>query len=111
MSIQLCVCVCVCVSNYVVLHLCHLFSDPDLQVKVSPRGDRSIYLECDSMCGNAPIIWYKNGQYYGQVRSYWEYINSVNSYSCAVEGYERLHSPSQYPTSSMFFHSHHISAV
>ncbi|KAK0137520.1 B-cell receptor CD22 [Merluccius polli] len=84
----------VALSNYVVLHLCHLFSDPDLQVKVSLRDDRYIKLECDSMCGNPPIIWYRNGQYYGQERSYWVSINSVSSYSCAVEGYERLHAPS-----------------
>ncbi|KAK0155012.1 B-cell receptor CD22 [Merluccius polli] len=83
----------------------------DLQVKVSPRGNWARNLECDSMCANPTYIWYKNGEYLAQIRSYWDYINSINSYSCAVEGYERLHSPSPYPTSSMFFHSHHISAV
>ncbi|KAK0151778.1 Sialoadhesin [Merluccius polli] len=66
----------------------------DLQVKVSRRDGWSIYLECDSMCGNPPIIWYWNGQYVGQARSYGDYINSIDSFSCAVEGYERLHSPS-----------------
>ncbi|KAK0140027.1 B-cell receptor CD22 [Merluccius polli] len=66
----------------------------DLQVKVSRRDDRLINLDCDSMCANAPIIWYKSGQYYGQGRSIWVYIDSINSFSCAVEGYERLHSPS-----------------
>ncbi|KAK0137517.1 B-cell receptor CD22 [Merluccius polli] len=84
----------VALSNYVVLHLCHLFSDPDLQVKVSLRDYQYIKLECDSMCANAPIIWYINGQYYGQRRSTWASINSIHSFSCAVEGYERLHSPS-----------------
>ena len=79
-------------QNYVVLHLCHLFSDPDLQVKVSPRGNHAD-LECDSMCANATIIWYSNGQRVAQRRSYSPNINSINSYSCAVEGYERLHSP------------------
>ncbi|KAK0132974.1 B-cell receptor CD22 [Merluccius polli] len=103
----------------------------DLQVKVSPRDERSRNLDCDSMCANATIIWYKNGQYLTQGRSYWDIIDSIYSFSCAVKGYERLHSPSvckstpslstatheevnnfrQYPTSSMFFHSHHISAV
>ncbi|KAK0150447.1 B-cell receptor CD22 [Merluccius polli] len=115
----------VALTNYVVLHLCHLFSDPDLQVKVSPRDNRTRNLECDSMCANAAISWYRNGQRAAQGRSYWVYINSINSYSCAVEGYERLHSPSvckstpQYADMrpdgidlySMFFHSHHISAV
>ncbi|KAK0151772.1 B-cell receptor CD22 [Merluccius polli] len=66
----------------------------DLQVKVSPRGYQTINLDCDSMCGNPTIIWYKNGEYLGQERSYWDYTYSINSYSCAVEGYERLHSPS-----------------
>ncbi|KAK0151774.1 Sialoadhesin [Merluccius polli] len=84
----------VALSNYVVLHLCHLFSDPDLQVKVSLRDYQYIKLECDSMCANAPIIWYINGQYYGQGRSIMVYFDSIYSYSCAVEGYERLHSPS-----------------
>ncbi|KAK0151775.1 Sialoadhesin [Merluccius polli] len=83
----------VALSNYVVLHLCHLFSDPDLQVKVSRRDGWRIYLECDSMCADPPIIWYWNGEYLGQ-GSYGDYINSIDSYSCAVEGYERLHSPS-----------------
>ncbi|KAK0142934.1 Basement membrane-specific heparan sulfate proteoglycan core protein [Merluccius polli] len=94
----------------------------DLQVKVSPRDDETKNLDCDSMCANPTIIWYRNGQYFeqrkAQGRSYWDNINSFNSYSCAVKGYERLHSPSvckstpQYADmSSMFFHSHHISAV
>ncbi|KAK0151771.1 hypothetical protein N1851_006850 [Merluccius polli] len=66
----------------------------DLQVKVSRRDGWRIYLECVSMCANPPIIWYINGQYLGQARSYGDYINSISSYSCAVKGYERLHSPS-----------------
>ncbi|CAL8363754.1 unnamed protein product [Merluccius merluccius] len=66
----------------------------DLQVKVSPRGSWTRNLECDSMCTNPTIIWYKNGEYLAQRRSYSVSINSFNSYSCAVEGYERLHSPS-----------------
>ncbi|KAK0140398.1 B-cell receptor CD22 [Merluccius polli] len=65
----------------------------DLQVKVSPQGNNAT-LECDSMCANATVIWYINGQYLEQGRSFWDSINSINSYSCAVEGYERLHSPS-----------------
>ena len=83
-------------QNYVVLHLCHLFSDPDLQVKVSPQGNWAD-LDCDSMCANPTIIWYRNGQYFEQRTAqgrFWDYINSIDSYSCAVEGYERLHSPS-----------------
>ncbi|KAK0151779.1 B-cell receptor CD22 [Merluccius polli] len=88
----------VALTNYVVLHLCHLFSDPDLQVKVPPQDKWTKKLECDSMCGNPPIIWYKNGLYLAQGRSTWVSINSDHSYSCAVKGYERLHSPSVYNT-------------
>ncbi|KAK0147181.1 Sialoadhesin [Merluccius polli] len=65
----------------------------DLQVKVSPQGNNAT-LECDSMCANPTIIWYRNGQRVAQRRSYPVSINSINSYSCAVKGYERLHSPS-----------------
>ncbi|KAK0140693.1 hypothetical protein N1851_022322 [Merluccius polli] len=102
MSIQHCVCVCVCVcvcafclfnQNSVVLHLCHLFSDPDLRVKVSSQGNNA-NLECDSTCANPTIIWYTNGKRVAQGRSYPVSINSFSSYSCAVKGYERLHSPS-----------------
>ncbi|KAK0154544.1 hypothetical protein N1851_003350 [Merluccius polli] len=95
----------------------------DLQVKVSPWDDHTKHLDCDSMCANPTYIWYINEQNLGQSRSIRSSINSDHSYACAVKGYERLPSPSvckstpqyadmrQYPTSSMFFHSHHISAV
>ncbi|KAK0146429.1 Hemicentin-1 [Merluccius polli] len=73
--------------------------DPDLQVKVSPSHHSSwVYLTCDSTCGLAgypAYIWYKNGQSVrGQTTWYYgDYLNSEDSYSCAVEGYEHLHSP------------------
>ena len=53
-------------------------------------------LKCHSMCdlaGDPPYIWFRNGQNVGQRINYWEYIQSEGSYSCAVEGYERLRSP------------------
>ncbi|KAK0147185.1 Sialoadhesin [Merluccius polli] len=65
----------------------------DLQVKVSHEGSNA-NLECDNMCANATIIWYSNGQRVAQRRSFSPNINAFNSYSCAVKGYERLHSPS-----------------
>ena len=88
----MCVCEILCLfnQNYVVLDLCHLFSDPDLQVKVSPQGQLA-YLDCDSMCANPTIIWYRNGEYFekrtAQVcanptiiwyrREGWDYIDSI----------------------------------
>ncbi|KAK0150449.1 Sialoadhesin [Merluccius polli] len=65
----------------------------DLQVKVSPQGNNA-NLKCDSMCANPTIIWYNNGEYLAQGKPSWVDISSEASYSCAVEGYERLHSPS-----------------
>ena len=53
-------------------------------------------LECHSMCGLAgdpPYIWFRNGQNVGQGVNYSPSIQSEESYSCAVEGYEHLHSP------------------
>ena len=52
-------------------------------------------LECHSMCGLAgdpPYIWFRNGQNVGQGVNYRAYIQSGDSFSCAVEGYE-LRSP------------------
>ena len=100
-----CVCACVCV---VVCPLCtvlyriilqNFFSHPDLQVKVSfsdPNDPTRAELECHSMCGLAgdpPYIWSRNGQNVGQGVNYWAYIQSGDSFSCAVEGYEHLRSP------------------
>ena len=79
--------------------MCNLISHPDLQVKVSflyPENPTWAELECRSMCGLAgdtPYIWIRNGQNVGQGINYWEYIQSDGSYSCAVEGYERVTSP------------------
>ena len=93
--------VCLCVFSYCTLFfiiVCNLFSHPDLQVKVSfpyltiPTGAE---LECHSMCGLAgdpPYIWFRNGQNVGQGVNYRAYIQSGDSFSCAVEGYE-LRSP------------------
>ncbi|CAL8321471.1 unnamed protein product [Boreogadus saida] len=74
----------------------------DLQVKVSfpdPTDPTRAELECHSMCGLAgdtPYIWFRNGQNVGQGVNYLAYIQSGDSFLCAVEGYERLRSPSVY---------------
>ncbi|KAK0146423.1 Basement membrane-specific heparan sulfate proteoglycan core protein [Merluccius polli] len=74
-------------------------TDPDLQVKVMPSSWLYwVYLKCDSTCGLAgypAYIWYKNGQSVGGIttRYYSVNLNSEDSYSCAVKGYEHLHSP------------------
>ncbi|XP_045061198.1 B-cell receptor CD22 [Coregonus clupeaformis] len=79
----------------------------DLQVKVTPdtvSEGHSVTLTCSTTCTltdkpNPTYIWYKNGQRLDEPTSQqypskmvvWD--SSVNSYSCAVEGYEGLHSP------------------
>ncbi|XP_030205353.1 B-cell receptor CD22-like [Gadus morhua] len=74
----------------------------DLQVKVSfsdPNDPTRAELECHSMCGLAgdpPYIWFRNGQNLGQGVNYRAYIQSGDSFSCAVEGYEHLRSPLVY---------------
>uniref|UniRef100_A0A8C5A8P6 Ig-like domain-containing protein n=1 Tax=Gadus morhua TaxID=8049 RepID=A0A8C5A8P6_GADMO len=71
----------------------------DLQVKVSfpdPTNPTGAELECHSMCGLAgdpPYIWFRNGQNVRQGVNYRAYIQSEESYSCAVQGCEHLHSP------------------
>ncbi|CAL8328375.1 unnamed protein product, partial [Merluccius merluccius] len=76
-----------------------MLSVTDLQVKVNPSGySLWVYLTCDSTCGLAgypAYIWYKNGQCVREQTAwyYGVYLNSEDSYSCAVEGYEHLHSP------------------
>ncbi|CAL8294260.1 unnamed protein product [Lota lota] len=73
----------------------------DLQVKVSfPQPTYSTWteLECHSMCGLTgypPYIWFRNGQNVGQEVNYRAYIQSEDSFSCAVRGYD-LHSPLVY---------------
>ena len=95
----MCVCVCVCVVLYLLLSkiVCNFFSD--LQVKVSfpyPTDPTKAKLECHSMCdlaGDPRYIWFRNGQNVLQGMNYWIFIQSGDSYSCAVEGYENLRSP------------------
>ncbi|KAK0144998.1 B-cell receptor CD22 [Merluccius polli] len=71
----------------------------DLQVKVSfpqPTYPTWVQLECHSICDLAgPHTWYKNGQYVSRrsTRYYRDYFTSEDSFSCAVEGRERFHSP------------------
>ena len=55
-----------------------------------------VNLECHSICDLAgPHTWYKNGQYVrqGLARYYKGFFKSEDSFSCAVEGRERFHSP------------------
>ncbi|KAK0144993.1 Sialic acid-binding Ig-like lectin 5 [Merluccius polli] len=74
-------------------------TDPDLQVKVIPSTTSSrLTLECHSAYGaadNQTFIWYKNGQSVKGVstRSYSGFFKPEDSFSCAVEGHERFHSP------------------
>ena len=90
MTNEYCVCVCVCL-------LC-INNTQDLQVKVSfphPTDPTHAELECRSRCGLAddpPYIWFRNGQNVGQGVNYSPSIQSGDSFSCAVEGYE-LRSP------------------
>uniref|UniRef100_A0A4W5QTY6 Ig-like domain-containing protein n=1 Tax=Hucho hucho TaxID=62062 RepID=A0A4W5QTY6_9TELE len=70
-----------------------------LQVKVT-GGHQDKTLTCITTCtltGNPTYIWYKNGQHLDESTSP-QYKDSVSSnyedsYSCAVKGYEDLHSP------------------
>ncbi|XP_030204259.1 B-cell receptor CD22-like [Gadus morhua] len=48
------------------------------------------------LAGDPPYIWSRNGQNVGQGVNYWAYIQSGDSFSCAVEGYEHLRSPLVY---------------
>ncbi|CAL8321486.1 unnamed protein product [Boreogadus saida] len=74
----------------------------DLQVKLSfrhPTDPTWTELECHSVCdlaGDPRYIWFKNGENVGQGVNYRSYIQHEGSYSCAVEGYEGLHSPLVY---------------
>ncbi|XP_030205557.1 B-cell receptor CD22 [Gadus morhua] len=48
------------------------------------------------LAGDLRYIWFRNGQNVGQGLNYGAYNQSGDSYSCAVEGYERLRSPLVY---------------
>ncbi|CAL8294040.1 unnamed protein product [Lota lota] len=79
-----------------------MLSVTDLQVKVSfptPTYPARTELKCHSLCaltGGPTYIWFKNGQNVGQGVNYMAYIQSGDSYSCAVKGYEHLQSPLVY---------------
>ncbi|CAL8284382.1 unnamed protein product, partial [Lota lota] len=56
-------------------------------------------MQCHSMCslaGGPTYTWFRNGQYVQQGMYYRGNISSEDKYSCAVEGYEHLHSPLVY---------------
>ncbi|XP_071245857.1 hemicentin-1-like [Salvelinus alpinus] len=89
---------------------CHSFpgttlSVTDLKVKVTPAAEGQKTLTCSTTCTltdnpDPTYIWYKNGQRLDEPTSQQHSSNllvvwdsSVNSYSCAVEGQEGLHSP------------------
>ena len=75
----------------------NVFSYPGLQVKVSfpsPTDPNWTELECHSMCilaGNPQYTWFRNGKKGRRGVNYRSSIQSGDSYSCAVEGYD-LHS-------------------
>ncbi|XP_055767674.1 B-cell receptor CD22-like [Salvelinus fontinalis] len=79
-----------------------------LQVKVTPAAEGQKTLTCRTTClltdNHSPTyIWYKNGQRLDEP-TYQQYScntlvvlgHSVDSYSCAVEHHEELHSPAVY---------------
>ncbi|KAL7404971.1 hypothetical protein ABVT39_021827 [Epinephelus coioides] len=73
----------------------------DLQVQVSRSYNSRRQFNCHSSCvlpRNTYYIWYKNGQkILGQTSSsYSGYVNSADSYSCALRGHEEFPSPSVY---------------
>uniref|UniRef100_A0A8C5FRN9 Ig-like domain-containing protein n=1 Tax=Gadus morhua TaxID=8049 RepID=A0A8C5FRN9_GADMO len=74
----------------------------DLQVKVSfldPTDPTWAELECHSMCGLAGdprYIWFRNGMKGRRGVNYRAHIQSGDSYSCTVEGYEHIRSPLVY---------------
>ncbi|XP_031676026.1 uncharacterized protein LOC109878241 isoform X9 [Oncorhynchus kisutch] len=71
-----------------------------LQVKVTPAAEGQKTLTCITTCtltDNPTYIWYKNGQRLDESTSP-QYKDSVSSnygdsYSCAVNGHDNLHSP------------------
>ncbi|XP_055767679.1 sialoadhesin-like [Salvelinus fontinalis] len=92
---------------------CHCFpgtslSVTGLQVKVTPAAEKQKTLTCSTTCTltdnhNPTYIWYKNGQRRDEPTSQQYSCNtlvvlghSVDSYSCAVEHHEDLHSPAVY---------------
>ncbi|XP_071202361.1 B-cell receptor CD22-like [Salvelinus alpinus] len=70
-----------------------------LQVKVTPinRSERKTLTCRTTSCpltGNPTYTWYKNGQIVTEKTSTYSVLpNAVDSYSCAVNGHEDLHSP------------------
>ncbi|KAI4878718.1 hypothetical protein NFI96_030635 [Prochilodus magdalenae] len=70
----------------------------DLKITVSHTGGGR-WLNCSSTCtpSNPTYIWYRNGQPVLHQNRRELYLNSrtvdAGSYSCAVKGYENLHSP------------------
>ncbi|XP_029595847.1 uncharacterized protein LOC115178712 isoform X2 [Salmo trutta] len=77
-----------------------------LQVKVTPAAEGQKTLTCSTNCtltDNPTYIWYKNGQRLDEPTSQQYSSNtlvvlrhSADSYSCAVEDHETLHSPAVY---------------
>ncbi|KAI4879652.1 hypothetical protein NFI96_026719, partial [Prochilodus magdalenae] len=71
----------------------------DLKITVSHTGGGGRWLTCSSTCtpSNPTYIWYRNGQPVLHQNRRELYLNSrtgdAGSYSCAVKGYENLHSP------------------
>ena len=102
LGLPVCVCLWFCVGvvlSYIFYIIVCNFTHSDIQVKVSflyPTDPSYAKLECHSMCGLAGdprYILFRNGHYVGQGVKHWANIHSGDSFSCAVEGYERLRSP------------------
>ncbi|CAL8293802.1 unnamed protein product [Lota lota] len=73
----------------------------DLQVKLvflHSEKPTLLDLECHSICSPAKPTynWFRNGENAGPGKYYRGIVNSEDSYACAVEGFERFHSPSMY---------------
>ena len=76
-------------------------ADPNLQVMVSRASQYSTWaeLKCHSRCrlpDHSSFIWYKNGQKIQDETPsiYTVYLDSSDSYSCAVKGFEHRPAPS-----------------
>ncbi|XP_042169120.1 uncharacterized protein LOC121843548 [Oncorhynchus tshawytscha] len=82
-----------------------------LQVKVTPAAEGQKTLTCITTCtltDNPTYIWYKNGQRLDEPTSQQYSSNtlvvlghSVDSYSCAVEHHEDIHSPAVWKQTSV----------
>lgn len=50
-------------------------------------------LTCDTSCSHTSILWYENRKKHGSEKIKSATVTSAHSFSCAVKGFEDLHSP------------------